>query len=128
MIAEGGLGSVLNAAGQVVVQVEEGGGGLLIFRKMDGLLGVFEEDMRLRTRGVEVEETEIEVVHVDAVEVKLAIDGVQVGRETVGGGETVVAVGLAGVGHEYGDFADQEGSWQAVDDGAEQCVPGQFRS
>ncbi len=39
--------SLTHAAGQVVVQVEQRGGALLLARQMQGLLGIFKEDVRV---------------------------------------------------------------------------------
>jgi hypothetical protein len=44
--------------GKVVVQVEQSGGALLVFGKMQGLLGVLKEDVRVVGGVVEVEEAE----------------------------------------------------------------------
>ncbi len=47
-----------HAAGQIVVQVEQGGGALLVRRQVKGSLSVFKKDVRVVLGAVEVEEAQ----------------------------------------------------------------------
>ena len=75
-------GAVLHAAGQVVVQIEQGGGLALAFAQVQRLLRVFEEDVRVVGGLVEVEEAQVERT------AQLCIGrGPQLGRQAVCGSE-----------------------------------------
>ena len=70
-----------DAAREIVVQVEQGCGALLVFRQMNGSLRVFEEDVRVVLGAVEVEEAEGQIV----------LRGADFVGQAVRGGETQAA-------------------------------------
>ena len=103
-----------DAAGKVVVQVEPACAAALRLGQAQDLLGIFEEDMVVSARPVEVEEAHIE---------RSQIGGLQI-REAVRGGQIKVpgaAIGSSlSVREEDGDAGYKQRLRQPLDDGVEQ--------
>ena len=96
--------SVLYAAREIVVEVEQGGGALLGRRQMQGLLSVFKEDVGVVFGLVEIQEAERQAV----------LRGVYLSGEPVGRGQAQTA-GI--LGEEHRNSRHQQRAWEALHNG-----------